>query len=295
LNGGAGNDVFNYGTVALLTADTIDGGANTDAINFTATAATVTVTDITSGVTNVEKITTVANSAVISITLTAAQTAGFTTIDLSGDTDATGVNVISSTGANGISTIIGSAGIDTITLGAAAPDTTITGGEGVDVIDLDAAHAGDMTIVVGTLAANADTIANFVTTQDSIALPASLTFTTGNLVMDAYIAADAAGADAAAKKVADIAAITAAAGTDKDVYRFDNTNGLSLAQIETALAAGSAASGEAIILVDDGTDTNIYLDSAVQTDAGSGAGLILIGTLTGIIGSGFATGDFVSL
>ena len=71
---------------------------------------------------------------------------------------------------------------------------------------------------------------------------------------------------------------------------------MSLADIETAIAAGSAATGEAVVLIDNGTSTSIYFDTAAEADAGSGAGLILVGTLTGITGTtGLATGDLVSV
>ena len=56
-----------------------------------------------------------------------------------------------------------------------------------------------------------------------------------------------------------------------------------MTQIETAITAGSAATGEMILILDDGTNT-VYFDAAAQTDAGSGAGLILLATLNGLTG-----------
>jgi hypothetical protein len=71
---------------------------------------------------------------------------------------------------------------------------------------------------------------------------------------------------------------------------------MSLTEIETAITAGGAATGEAVIVIDNGTDTLVYFDLAAQTDAGAGAGLILVATLIGITGAtSIATGDFISI
>ena len=66
---------------------------------------------------------------------------------------------------------------------------------------------------------------------------------------------------------------------------------MTLTQIETAITAGSAATGEMILILDDGTNTKVYFDAAAQTDAGSGAGLILLATLNGLTGVALATND----
>lgn len=131
--------------------DTIEGGLGVDSLLFTDTASPVTIragntvnlNDLLSRIQNVEKITTVANSAPISITIDINNQvpdigSDFTTIDLSGDTNSTGTNVISSTGANGITTIIGSAGVDKISVLTAAPATTVTGGLGIDTFTITA-------------------------------------------------------------------------------------------------------------------------------------------------------------
>jgi hypothetical protein len=99
-------------------------------------------------------------------------------------------------------------------------------------------------------------------------------------------------------KATTIASITSAAGTDAEVYYIKNTAAhaqvLSLAEIETAIEAGSAT-GQVTVLIDTGTNTAIYVDQAAQTDA-SGAGLILVGTLYGITGTtALATGDLISV
>lgn len=130
LVGGTKADTFNYGTAALLFSnnallDTINGGDGDDAINFTATGTAITVaaTDSWANASSIEKITTAANSAAISLTLgTTAQTAGIKTIDLSGATGNNVVNVSAFTNAV------------TITGAAAAAIDTITGGSGNDTI-----------------------------------------------------------------------------------------------------------------------------------------------------------------
>jgi hypothetical protein len=145
MSGGGGNDIFvNAGGGEFFTAsaaiDLIDGGAGTaDAIRLEG-ATTLAATDLLARITNVEQITASATTGVISITATA--NAGgstftgtqFNTIDLSGDTNATGDNVVSITGITGITSITGSAGKDTITLGTAAVAATVTGGAGIDVL-----------------------------------------------------------------------------------------------------------------------------------------------------------------
>jgi len=167
---------------------------------------------------------------------------------------------------------------------------TITGGDAVDTIT---GGAGADKIILGTTAASADVIIGFVKASDVIDLSASLTAAT--LTVGSQLAAGAANNATTA-----IALVTAAANSDAEVYYIENTAAasgvLTLTQIETALAAGNAATGQATIIIDDGTDTKIFIDQAVQTDAGSGAGLILVGTLDGITGStAVATGDFISV
>ena len=98
---------------------------------------------------------------------------------------------------------------------------------------------------------------------------------------------------------ATIVIVTAAADTDAEVYYILNTTGnagvLTLAQIETAITAGAAATGQATIIVDDGTSTFVYCDQAAEAGT-DGAGLILQVTLVGITGAGTViTGDFISV
>jgi hypothetical protein len=168
--GGAGADVFNYSTTGQLISsavviDTINGGAGTsDELKLTAangTTLTIATGDSLANITNVEKITAGSSAGVISITRPATTNTNFTTIDLSGDTDANGTNVISNTGANAITTIIGSAGIDTITLGASAPSTSVTGGAGADTLSIATTNPvtiDDATIAVTGTSGSVETI-----------------------------------------------------------------------------------------------------------------------------------------
>ena len=138
LDGGLGNDVFNYSTGALFSSsaaavDSIVGGGDTDTVHFTATAAAITVADLTSRISGVEKITTAANSAAISITVATA-TSGFTTINLAGDTDTTGTNLVAVSGTNGVVSITGGTGNDEVTLDNNHP-VTVDGGAGTPVAD----------------------------------------------------------------------------------------------------------------------------------------------------------------
>ena len=241
MTGGAGDDVFIIigsaqavgGNAAL---DLIAGGTGTDEIRLS-TATTIAGTDILTRITAVEKITSDANAGIVSITITAASATGtaFTTIDLSGDTDATSNNVISVTGVTTISTITGSAGIDAITIGAAAVANTITGGLGVDVLTLGADLAS--TIVVGALDtgttyAGADKITGFTTTVDKLSLGA------------AGVTANYSTANGAANVAA---AITAANAAMDGTVKY---------HLSTAIAAdlGGGAGAESLLLIDSDMD-----------------------------------------
>ena len=152
ITGNAGDDTFLYdGDAQLfgtgtgggnLVASSINGGttgeSNGDIISFEgASAFTIVVTDDFTGITNVEKIVAFgANTNNISITLKADVNtlSGIDTIDLSADTAAGGTTTINVGAVTGTGfTLIGSAGVDTIT-GSAGADT-ITSGLLADVLD----------------------------------------------------------------------------------------------------------------------------------------------------------------
>ena len=146
---------------------------------------------------------------------------------------------------------------------------------------------------LGSIAAFADTITGFATGSDKIDLSEALTAAT--LTIDAQI-------EYTKVKATNIAAVTVAANTDAPAYYIANTAGgsgvMTLAEIETAIVAGSAATGEAVILIDDGASTRIYVDLQAESSpaAGVGTGLTLVGALSGITGvSALATGDLISV
>lgn len=171
LTGGTLSDTFNYSVDTLLFStgtsgvanDTIVGGSGTDSINFTATGTAITVLGTTSwaNISGVEKITTAANSAAISLTLgSTAQTAGITAVDLSGDSNTAGVNVVNasaftsgvsftgSAGA-GVDSLTGGSGNDTFVYSVAADlfsgtalVDSIVGGSGTDTIQIGKVDTG---------------------------------------------------------------------------------------------------------------------------------------------------------
>ena len=72
--------------------------------------------------------------------------------------------------------------------------------------------------------------------------------------------------EAGAGKAETIANITTASNTDADFYYINNLHGATVGEIQTAVAAGSAATGAAIYLIADGDgDTWIYSDAEAQT------------------------------
>lgn len=261
LTGGTKDDSFNYSADTLLfttgtsgvVIDTIVGGTGTDAINFTATATPVTVLNTSSwaNVSGVEKITTVTTSGVgntspISLSLdVTAQTQGITTVDLSGDTNATGVNVVDAseyTATSGI-TITGSAGIDNLT-GGAGNDTFVykltTDLFGTQqVIDSIVGGAGTDTISVGTTG-TAFTIAN-----DDVWTRASGVETikaVANTAANNSIALDVT-AYAAGIRTVDLSLVTGATGNVIDASEIIGVDGLTLigsATGVTSITGGSA-------------------------------------------------------
>jgi Ca2+-binding RTX toxin-like protein len=169
LTGGGKDDTFNTTTAALFNADhamidTIAGGAGNDIVKITTTGGyTIAATDSWANMSSVEKMTTVDNSAAISVTLNAnAYDAGLRTIDLSGETTSTvTVNTAAITG--GGMSVIGGSGADTITGGST--NDTLKGGAGADVLT---GGAGD----------------------DSFAFDVSADFATGGAIVDSILGGD---------------------------------------------------------------------------------------------------------
>ena len=182
--------------------------------------------------------------------------------------------------------VTGSTRADTIT-GSPQADS-ITGGAGVDIIN---GGAGIDKFITGSVAADADEITGFVKGTDILDISAPLTAVTLTIGTQVVYTTT---------KATNIAAVTTAANTDVEVYYIANTAGgagvMSLTEIETAITAGSAAAGQATIIIDNGTSTFIYTDQAADADAGSGAGMILQATLIGITGAtALATADLISV
>jgi len=168
LTGGTKADTFVYSSGDLFVGsnvmrDTIDGGTgtttptgttqNTDTISFTSTAGvTIAAADSFAKATNIEAI--AASGAVtgaISLTLGAtAQTAGIVRVDLSGDSSATGTNVVNVSAFSTGVTILGAIGVESITGGAG--NDTITGGAATTYTDVDTINggAGNDTIILRT-------------------------------------------------------------------------------------------------------------------------------------------------
>ncbi|NBU42441.1 MAG: hypothetical protein EBS51_16905 [Planctomycetia bacterium] len=195
INGGGGNDVFQYnisfnatgaGTSTAITnivasnafIDALNGGAGTDTLRIALGTGNPLLANLTideSAITDWTNLVSVETIAVtggaitgaITVDLTGgkALTAGVRNVDLSGDTSATGTNVIRVPGsATQGSSITGSAGVDQITGGAG--NDVITGGAGADVITL---GTGLDTLVFNSLTGS-DTVADYSVADDSITL-----------------------------------------------------------------------------------------------------------------------------
>ena len=149
LTGGAGDDVFIFSTPAELftgaaLVDTIHGGDGTDTLRLgtAGTAFTITNTLSFANASGIDVIAAVANSAPYSLVLRAdAATAGIRTINLSDDTNDTGINTVDISNYTLATAVIGSAGHDAITGGSGNDhidgglfNDTINGGPGHDVI-----------------------------------------------------------------------------------------------------------------------------------------------------------------
>jgi len=215
LIGGDGDDIFTITALSDLTdgtnavEDTITGGNGTgDTLAFSGGVTLAAADDFTNKVTGVESLS--ANGAqagVISITThsTFVTDTGITTIDLSGDTDATGDNVINiaNQGTTTAMTLTGGAGKETFTLDAGSVDTVVI--------------SNGTTTTVGT---TADTIAGFVTTADKI----DFNIAAGSGANYAEASADH-GANNTLGVAAGLTAANTAMNTTVIYFLADNTNG----------------------------------------------------------------------
>ena len=150
LNGDAGNDTFYLANGDFASGESIDGGADADAIVLT----NATTVNFTSGtVSNVETLT--GSSGNDTVTISGLQWTGFNTIDLSSGTNVLNVvasgNISAGTtpGISNLTTgnLAGTSGNDTITLTGAQLDAIIIGGgtinlgAGTDTINLTSTSA----------------------------------------------------------------------------------------------------------------------------------------------------------
>jgi len=296
INTGLGNDTVAYWDA---TADTVTSSGGTDAIGIVGGVTVANSVDFGATYTGFDKVVPAAGATAGVLNYAAhadAVTDGYgVLIDFSSDTDATGTNVINISALTSTAAVVikGSAGVDQVTGDVATP-LTFSGGGGLDTINLGTTGAATTVKLAdsGTaLAANQIAITNFVKGEDKVDLSAIMAAATLTVATQIDLNGEANAADG-------ITLMTTNANTDRPVYYIKNDAGggaLSLTQIETAITAGSAATGEGLVVVDAGTNSLIYYDAAFETDAGSGAGLILVGSLMGITGTtGIATGDLLS-
>ena len=323
IDAGAGNDTLVY----LLTADLFSGNAEVDTsfaggigtdtlqVGTTGTAFVIANNDIWTGVTGVETISYVANTATtntLALDVTA-YAAGIRTIDQSAVTGATGNTIdISEFVGTDATTLTGSATGSTTITGGAGPDT-ITGGSAADIFVASAGNdivaAGGGTIVdifefTGTLlAANSGTTATYdggagtdivdITTDGAFVVDADFrgftsieTFTTGDGVNSLILStnADASG----------ITTITGGDGADTidiSATAFNNTVTINVsggidtvrlgAQTATIVFTGTDVAGQdsdVITGFTSGTD-KINLD-ALTTATGT---TVLVGTQTNTV------------
>ena len=86
-----GNDTFNFAAGTAQSTDVIDGGAGNDTLTFTGTSGSIDFSVIS--ISNIENLTAVGNNNNQTITVSAAQFAGFTSINMSGNNDSDVLNV----------------------------------------------------------------------------------------------------------------------------------------------------------------------------------------------------------
>ncbi|CAK0756706.1 hypothetical protein CCP4SC76_2820001 [Gammaproteobacteria bacterium] len=170
---------------------------------------------------------------------------------------------------------------DTITA-TGATTATISGGDGADTITLPAAGAADTVILNGssaiTLGQNpggADTIANFVSAEDSLQL--------GSTWLNGFSAANA-------EAVSDLDSNSLAAAVDGSFAVISDAN-VSQADVVNAFTAAFTSAMSTVVFAYDGTNTNIYYVNNNLDGTGSNTvastEVVLIGTLSAINGTGF--------
>ena len=182
-------------------------------------------------------------------------------------------------------TLFGGSGSDYIVAGDGSDE--VRGGPGIDTImlgDLKVSAKDTVFLEPSEFAIflSYDKITGFKSNEDTLKIDSS-SLTTKALVIQPKIKAYTA---------VDTQAITdAAKQNDGSVIYLNNDVLLTLAQIETAIAAGTST-GEKFIFIEVRNDTLLYVDRLAQTyEGGEGKGIFLLAHLVGV--NGVATGDLV--
>ncbi len=137
-DGGAGNDRFDYVSADFIAAETVDGGADTDTLNFTNAAAVVDAAFTNKS--NLEAIT--LGNFTNSVTLGSNAAAAFANLTVTGGT---GADTLNASAIGEAVTLNGGSGDDVLTGGSG--NDSLTGGSGNDSLE---GGAGADTISVGS-------------------------------------------------------------------------------------------------------------------------------------------------
>lgn len=268
VNGGAGNDTFNFGTFYTVD-DSINGGAGTDTLNIT-DAGTVTLTNVS----NVENI--VLSGTTAALTFAPTNAAFGQTLSVNGSAMTGTLTTVALTGSDFFLNVTGSAQGDTLagtnradTINGGAGNDSITGGAGGDIINV---GAGTDTVV---LFAAGDTFSGVVTSGTTVL--------SGVDVISGMAAGDVLSLDAAVGIAA---------------------TGSSITSVNTALmSAAGTVNAVAIVKGNYSTTTGIFTastsgtDSLVQWDADGtgGSGAVESVVLVGFAGSLTAGANILTL
>lgn len=269
-NLGAGGDTFSIDLADLSSADTVIGGGGTDQFTFSTTG---NIAD--SVFTNVTEFETITLADGAANTLQGgAQFIETGITQITGGNNADSINMgplttnVTIDGAVGADIITGGSAIDSITGGNDADN--ITGGGGSDNINLTEGAGAIDTLNYTASTEFGDNVTAFATGQDVFTFAS--TFGDGGLAG----AVDFAGAGDSAN----LAALTTAAGTDREGYVIEDV-ALTLAsysQIDTAIANGTAATGAGFVLADDATNSALLYDADFATTGN----LTLVALLNGV-------------
>ncbi|MCK6441256.1 beta strand repeat-containing protein [Elstera cyanobacteriorum] len=332
VTGSAGADTFTFtGAGTLTAADTIDGGAGTDALTTTNWSGTNDLDNVT----NVETITLnganvsfnyVAKDALVTagtvLTVNASGSTGTSTLTWNGSAETNGsVNI---TGTANNDSLLGGIGSDTLTGGAGAD--TLEGGLGVDSITVGSTGDafGDRVILNNiTLETNRDVIAGFtagVSPVGDVAVISSLLTTVGTAAgLNAVVGADSsvAGTGGGAYVIgavtsanSDIIALQSGTTLTSGTMGGDLSASINGTELLKALTNGGAADSytqitaagaghSTYLLAYQNGNAYLYLASDAAAAGGNNDGawqaaeIHLIGTFTGITANALINSNFV--